>query len=138
MEKHEMTAREFIKERRRLCNASDCDRSCPIFQECGNYDITERCVDIVEKWAERHPETLLVPVGDGIYFDPKHRIVPDEMTRAMTVVFTFNNYEEELSPEELKEYGARFERELKWHMSADDIHVIDVKQFVTKCHEEEA
>lgn len=58
-----MDAVEFLKERRRMCNAQDGCDTCPISIACGDYfvnhkytrDNTNGMVATVEQWAKEHP-----------------------------------------------------------------------------------
>lgn len=58
-----MDAVEFLKERRRMCNAQDGCGTCPISIACEDYfvnhkytrDNTNGMVATVEQWAKEHP-----------------------------------------------------------------------------------
>ena len=62
----EMTAREYVKQRTRMCRAYyDIDRSregedgctkCPLFEYCEGANDELDVVNIVERWAKEHPE----------------------------------------------------------------------------------
>lgn len=58
-----MDAVEFLKERRRMCNAQDGCSTCPISIACEDYFVnykytrenTEDMISKVEQWAKGHP-----------------------------------------------------------------------------------
>ena len=58
-----MDAVEFLKERRRMCNAQDGCSTCPINIACEDYFVnckytrenTEDMISKVEKWSKEHP-----------------------------------------------------------------------------------
>ena len=144
--KHEMTAREFAIQFNRMCNAEkDCTR-CPLgkakgWRLCRDYQIThpEETVSAVEKWAAKHPEETLEQVGDGIYLDPKHRIVADEVTRVYTLELTQVGVSERetgdlmaLGQDIANEFAAK-----AYPYNVDDVRCIRAQQFITKSHEEE-
>lgn len=135
--KKELTIREWLKARDRMCNDQERCHDCPASYYCKGYkDIPEEVIDIVEQWATEHPEETLEQIGDGIFFDPKHRLVPDEVVQ----VFTFEATK--ISPKEdgpewmdyAKEYYADVIRD---RLGFDDVRCIRVQQFITKAHEEE-
>lgn len=51
-----MDAVEFVKEKRRICEAHQSCTGCPlgIFTDCGR-EVTEELVKAVEEWSEEHP-----------------------------------------------------------------------------------
>ena len=110
---------------------------CEIEPPCAIPD--RRTVPIVEKWAAEHPEETLEQVGDGIYIDPKHRIVADEMTDVITVQLTSinSNNPTELSDGQIKIAMRRLEERLKEGLTDGDVRVTLWQQFITKSHEEE-
>lgn len=138
---------DLIKARRRMCRSMECD-DCPLhFVTCcfdGNLediDDLDRIIRTVKEWDAAHP--VLEPLGDNIYFDPKHRIVPDEITRVYTIEVTYvekggrvwgeekmKDWRKDVAPQWLKWIGKAF-------AGADDVKCAKVQQFVTKCHEEE-
>ena len=132
MEKREMTAREYVRAQKRMCKSfPHCggEKRCPFFDECGS-KLTERGIEIVEKWAAEHPEETLVPLGKNIYFDPKHRIVADEITEVYTFEITYIDENGGLR-------GITSENVMKNRLNADDVKLVRAQQFITKSHEEE-
>lgn len=144
MDKHEMTAREFVKEEMRMCRTyfeNGC-YGCPLLDNQGTWcraGLNERIVAIVEKWAAEHPEETFEQVGDNIYFDLKHRIVADEVTRVFTVEITQIGATEH-NEEYLKSIGQAIAEEFAakaYPFNIDNVRCIRAQQFITKCHEEE-
>ena len=146
--KHEMTAREYAYQRARVCKmAHGCVR-CPLgvaaLREnkiCAEFqrDYPEEAVRLIEEWAAEHPEETLEPLGDNIYFDPKHRIVADEVVRVFTVEITQVG-ETEYTEEYLKCLGQAIADEFAakaYPYNIDDVKCVRAQQFITKCHEEE-
>lgn len=86
-----------------------------------------------------HPEETLEPLGNNIYFDPKHRIVPEEIVRVFTVEITQIGATEH-TEEYLKSIGQAIADEFAakaYPFNIDNVRCIRAQQFITKCHEEE-
>lgn len=132
MEKHEMTAREFAKAQKRMCNyvRAACG-VCPFCSECGN-DLSERGIEIVEQWLAAHPEpkpTIFVP-------DEIVRVTTIEMTQVVPKWFIESLGNRELTKDETEKYKDGLRELFMLHFDPDDLH-IKVQQFITKSHEEE-
>ena len=132
MEKHDMTAREFLKAKDRMCNyVRGACGLCPFCSECGS-ELSEYGIAIVEKWAAEHPEpkpTMFVP-------DEITRVTTIEMTQIVPKHFLDAIGHRELAKDELADFEDGFREYLMQFYRPDDLH-IKVQQFVTKCHEEE-
>ena len=75
---HEMTAREFVKAKNRMCGiyyVNYC-KGCPLSEGNNNQfkpcvilekENPEAAISIVEQWAKEHPEKRSVPVFPHIY-----------------------------------------------------------------------
>ena len=130
--KHEMTAREFLKAKDRMCNyVRGACGLCPFYSECGS-DLSEYGIAIVEKWAAKHPEpkpTMFVP-------DEITRVTTIEMTQIVPDHFLDAIGHRELTEDEIEKLEDGIRELFKLNYSPDDLH-IKVQQFVTKCHEEE-
>ena len=128
--KHEMTAREYVRTAKRICQASySCNTNCPLYNECGS-DLTERGIKIAEKWLEHHPE----------HAPRKTVLVPDEIVNELTFEATYvDKRGVELSPE-AKEMRMGFYTDLVREAlpNADSVRCVRLQQFVTKAHEEDA
>lgn len=138
---------DLIKARKRMCESQPTCLRCPLrFTVCRldsdleDIDDLERMIRTVKEWDAAHP--ALEEVGKGIYYDPKHRIVPDEITRVYTIELTVvsANYPVELTADDLKEFGNDAATAILRDEYFDyvvDARCIRTQQFVTKCHEEE-
>lgn len=61
--KKEITAVEFLKEKRRMCNSYDDCHDCPVWEESESCDDwicsnPELAVSIIMKWANEHPQPI--------------------------------------------------------------------------------
>ena len=144
-----MNAIEFLKAQVRFCDSyRECDK-CPLRDLADAHDLgschgldaryPEELVAIVEKWAAEHPEETLEQVGDGIYFDPMHRIVADEVVRVFTLEVTTVG-EKEYNDKMLMECGRNIADEFAesaYPYRVDEARCIRAQQFITKSHEEE-
>lgn len=131
MEKHEMTAREYLRAQKRMCNyvRAACD-VCPFCSECGN-DISERGIEVVEQWAAAHPEpkpTIFVP-------DEIVRITTIEMTQVVPKEFIEAIGNQEFTQKEIEGFRSALRELFKNRYDPDDIHV-KIQQFITKGHEQ--
>ena len=141
--KHEMTAREFAIQFNRMCNAeADCGE-CPLgkakdYTLCRDYQITHpiETVSIVEKWAAEHPEETLEQVADGIYYDPKHRIVADATTVVLDIQVTITG-RKEYNSDELEIIGEGVAKDISNMQIVQNAQHVGTQQFITKSHEEE-
>ena len=141
--KHEMTAREYAKQRARLCSTLDTCRICPLSQAAEIKDVTMGCilfqrdypdeaVRLVEDWAMEHPEpkpTIFVP-------DEIVRVTTIEMTQIIPKEFFEVVSNRELTQEEIEGFRSRLRELLKNRYYPDDLR-IKVQQFITKGHEED-
>lgn len=138
--KNEMNIREWLKARDRMCNDQERCHDCPASYYCKGYkDIPEEVIDIVEQWAAEHPEETLKPVGSGIYFDPKHRIVGDEYTDVYTVQITYcGAHKHERNEDGMRKAGENIINIIRPLLAnADDVRCVRAQQFITKSHEVE-
>ena len=153
--KYEMTAREYAKQRARLCKDRKYCSGCPLFKAAQENNLENGCaglqleypdeaVRLVAEWAAAHPEETLEPLGDNIYFDPKHRIVPEEIVQVFTVEITsILRRGTDFTKAELVERARNVENAISdiavhaGYLRPDDVKCIRAQQFITKCHEEE-
>lgn len=145
-EKHEMTAREFMRLMRRLSKkctdkfTASCAK-CKYRAAC-IFETEDAAIKALRQFETDYPEETLEPLGDNIYFDPKHRIVVDEMMRVYTIELTVvsANCPAELTADDLKEFGNDAATAILRDEYFDyvvDARCVRAQQFVTKCHEEE-
>lgn len=134
---------DLIRIKERMCNSTGDCQNCPLhfatcrFDYCEDIDDLDRLIRTIKEWDAAHP--ALEEVGKGIYYDPKHRIVPDEITRVFTIEVTCVHKDgSEWGEETIKRW--RKVVVPQWlngvFPSADDVKCVKIQQFVTRCHEE--
>lgn len=133
----------LIRIKERMCNSTGGCQNCPLhfatcrFDYCDDFDDLDRLIRTVKEWDAAHP--VLEEVGDNIYFDPKHRIVPDEVMRVFTIEVTYADKGDCVwSGEKIKKWREIVVPTLidGAFPNADDVKCVKVQQFVTKAHEE--
>lgn len=134
---------DLFKARERMCKSIDCE-DCPArfavcrFDSCDDIDALDRLIRTIEEWDAAHP--ALEEVGKGIYYDPKHRIVPDEITRVYTLEVTYVDKGNCVwGGEKMKEWREIIVPTLidNAFPNADDVKCVKIQQFITKAHEED-
>ncbi len=124
--KKELTIREWLKARDRMCASVEKCRECPAEYWCTGYkDTPEGLLDAVEQWATEHPE------------QKRTMLVPDETVTVFTIeVTTIGRYE--YSQDEKQTAGRTFAKLIRSSIpSVDDAACVRTQQFITKAHEEE-
>lgn len=134
---------DLIEARNRMCDSMEGCSICPLlgapcdFASCRDIDDLDRIIRTVKEWDAAHP--VLEEVGKGIYYDPKNRIVPDEITRVYTIEVTYVIKDGHVHDEEItKQWRKAIAPDLIDRFpEADDVKCVKVQQLITKCHEEE-
>lgn len=134
---------DLIRIKERMCNSTGGCQNCPLhfatcrFDYCDDFDDVDRLIRTVKEWDAAHP--ALEEVGKGIYYDPKHKIVADEVIRVYTIELTqIGELEREqghlmaLGKDIANEFAAK-----AYPYNVDDVKCVKVQQFITKCHEED-
>ena len=144
MDKHEMTAREFlmafISEARHNKTRQVVIIDSNSIGEGKEHECIDRTISIAANYAAKYPnDATHEPLDKNIYYDPKHRIVADEMTRVFTFEVSISDTASEVTNEELQRYGRHLAESLADEdlYCADSVRCIREQQFITKSHEEE-